>query len=494
MATRDVWMTVALCCFAGSAAGEWPSDPMVNVPLCNAVGYQAGNGLVAVPSIDGGVIAAWQDDRAGDNDIYAQRVHFGGEIQWPVDGVPVCTAAGDQLWLQGISDGVGGAIFVWIDLRDGEGDLFAQRIDAGGSLMWPVGSPSLDGVPVCATNESQSWAQMVSDGDGGAIITWEHGSSPNDLYAQRLNADGEIQWPSGSPSGDGVVVSAVSGIQTHSRIVEDGTGGAILVWTDGRNNSTTSYDIYAQRISGSGTTLWGAGDAPVCVADGAQDNPAIAPDGLGGAFVAWDHNAPGGDVHVWAQYLNDTGATMWPGDGIMFADSSLSSIHTLRGSADGRGGAMFVWEDIRDYAITDRDLYAQHVVAAGAVWPAGGVLISAETGNQKDPAIGSPRDGSVVIAWKDGRVGESTSDIYALEILDGAFPSGPAHGLAVSTADYQQWGAVVGAGGLGDPVLVWADTRNLATGVDVYAQGVFLITIFVDGFESGDTTAWDAQH
>jgi hypothetical protein len=39
--------------------------------------------------------------------------------QWITDGVPVCTAAGDQEVPQITTDGSGGAIFTWSDYRAG---------------------------------------------------------------------------------------------------------------------------------------------------------------------------------------------------------------------------------------------------------------------------------------------------------------------------------------------------------------------------------------
>lgn len=492
MAFRGVWASLSLCLFAWPAAGQWPSDPMVNVALCNADGYQAGNGLIVVPSANGGAIAAWQDDRDADNDIYAQRVNCHGETQWAPDGVPVCTAAGTQSWLQGVSDGAGGAILVWIDLRDGEADIYAQRIDPDGSPMWPVGSPSLDGVPVCTSAEIQTWAQVVSDGAGGAIVTWEHGGAPNDLHAQRINPDGEIQWPAGSPSGEGVVVTDADGVQIWARMVADGVGGAIVVWTDGRNNPTTNYDIYAQRIDGTGITQW-PGDAPISVHDGAQTYPAIAADGLGGAFIAWFDRRPPSYAEVWAQYVDALAAAQWPTNGIVLNDTALDGQHGLRGVGEGQGTATFVWEDLRTYATTGKDLYAQRLSAGGPVWRAGGVAVSAAPADQRDPAIGSPRAGSVVMAWTDYRGGVTSPDVYALEALDGSSFSRPVNGLAVSTADHGQWSPVVGTSGMGDAVLVWADSRNLTTGVDVYAQGVFATVIFADGFESGNWGDWDSS-
>jgi hypothetical protein len=483
MTTRRPWALLTLCLIASPAAGQWPADPMVNVALCNAEGSQADNGLIAVPSINGGTIAAWQDNRDSDYDIYAQRLSSIGETQWPDDGVPVCTAAGMQLALQGVSDGAGGAILVWVDLRDGEADIYAQRIDPDGNLMWPVGSPSVDGVPVCATAEHQTWINVVSDGSGGAIVTWEHGVSPGDIHAQRLDSNGELQWGSDS----GVVVSDAAGVQQWSRIVSDGAGGAILVWTDGRNNPSTSYDIYAQRIDATGGTQW-AGDLPVCTLTQAQTYPAIAADGFGGAFMAWFDNE-----EIWAQHVNSSGVPQWAANGILINDSALDSQHTLRGVGSGVGSAIFVWQDLRNYPTTGRDLYAQSLSTGGPAWTAGGVVISQASGDQRDPAIASPRGGSVVIAWVDGRSGVTTPDIYALEILDGSSFNGPPDGLAVCTAEYGQWKPVVGTSGLGDAVLVWADSRNIATGADIYAQGVFLAVVFADGFESGDASAWSSS-
>jgi len=39
----------------------------------------------------------WKDERNGNIDIYAQRIDASDVPLWAVDGVPVCTAAGDQI-------------------------------------------------------------------------------------------------------------------------------------------------------------------------------------------------------------------------------------------------------------------------------------------------------------------------------------------------------------------------------------------------------------
>jgi len=120
---------------------------------------------------------------------YEQRIDASGSIQWIADGVPVCTAAGSQHYTQIISDGAGGAIITWRDYRGGyESDIYAQRIDASGSVLWTA-----DGVAICTATLSQVLQQMTSDGAGGAIVTWRDYRNYNyDIYAMRVDADGEL--------------------------------------------------------------------------------------------------------------------------------------------------------------------------------------------------------------------------------------------------------------------------------------------------------------
>jgi len=58
----------------------------------------------------GGAIITWSDLRSGtDSDIYAQHVLASGLVDpgWPVDGRAICTAAGDQSSPAIVSDGAG---------------------------------------------------------------------------------------------------------------------------------------------------------------------------------------------------------------------------------------------------------------------------------------------------------------------------------------------------------------------------------------------------
>ena len=53
-----------------------------------------------------------------------------------------------------------------------------------------------DGAAICTTAINQWLPIIISDGAGGAIVTWYAGSSggDDDVYAQRVNASGSVQW------------------------------------------------------------------------------------------------------------------------------------------------------------------------------------------------------------------------------------------------------------------------------------------------------------
>ena len=109
-----------------------------------------------------------------------------------------------------------------------------------------------NGLLVTIRTASQSARQLaippsiVSDGGGGAIITWvDFRSSPEiNIYAQRVNAAGIVQWDT-----DGIAIATAAGFKDLPKIASDGEGGGIITWADGRSGSA---GIYAQQINSNG--------------------------------------------------------------------------------------------------------------------------------------------------------------------------------------------------------------------------------------------------
>ncbi|MFQ5601009.1 MAG: hypothetical protein ACE5G2_10715, partial [Candidatus Krumholzibacteriia bacterium] len=111
---------------------------------------------------------------------------------WSVDGIPIAFyASGQPEYHQITSDGSGGTIIAWQDSRGGEFDIYAQRVDASGTVLWTGG-----GVAICTATGDQTRPRITSDGSGGAIITWQDDRSGgnSDIYAQRVDASGTALW------------------------------------------------------------------------------------------------------------------------------------------------------------------------------------------------------------------------------------------------------------------------------------------------------------
>ncbi len=385
----------------------WKDD---GLDICTASGYQE------FPQITddggGGAIIAWQDLRGSDDDIYVQRVKFDGTIQWALDGVPVCTAAGGQEHVQIVSDEADGAIIVWRDHRGADEEIFAQRISDTGKIYWAT-----DGVSLCTASTFKSSPQVHADGSGGAIVTWhEDRGDPSlyDIYAQRIDASGTLLWGS-----SGTPVCMALSTQRDMRIVSDGAGGAVIAWRDRRRGISLVYDIYAQRINFMGTSQWTSNGVLVCVEDQDKTSLQIASDGAGGAIMTWHETRSGPTAYdVYAQRISNSGIVQWDFDGI-----NVSPVENGQGDpqivSDGSGGAIIAWVDER---IANSQIYAQKINGSGELqWRTGGAPVCLTLVGAENLRITEDGNGGAVAVWADWRTVDGP-DIYAQWVDTGGMP------------------------------------------------------------------------
>ena len=329
-----------------SGTAQWAA---AGLPICTATGYQ----FWPVPVSDGagGAIIAWKDGRGADYDVYAQRVDASGAAQWTVNGVPICTATGNQESIQIVPDGAGGAIIVWADNRGADTDVYAQRINASGTTLWTA-----NGRAICTLSGWQGGPQTARTGAGGAIIVWtDQRAGNNDIYAQRVNGSGSVLW-----TANGIPACADLAYQSTAAVTTDGANGAIIAWEDAR---TGAFTIFTQRISSSGAPMWIVNgiQATPGVGTGAQLLAQLVSDGTGGAIITWHLANYGGNVD--AQRVNSSGALLWGSNGVKICAAPTGN-QLVRIGTDGAGGAIITWQDDR---LVDDDVRAQQVGPNGCV-------------------------------------------------------------------------------------------------------------------------------
>ncbi|MBK7366572.1 MAG: hypothetical protein IPJ04_01365 [Candidatus Eisenbacteria bacterium] len=256
----------------------------------------------------GGALIVWSDLRSGpDPDVYSTRLLASGSLDpaWPSGGRALCTAPGGQGNEHLVPDGTGGAVVAWSDFRSGTGDIYAQRVSGAGVVdpAWP-----LDGRALCTADGDQFGGLLVADGAGGAIVTWEdmRNAVHSDIYAQRVSGAGVVDpaWPA-----QGRALCAAPAAQYAPFPAGDGAGGAFVVWLDLRSGRAQTY-VQHVLASGALDPGWDADGELVALADSGQSQPRIIPDGTGSAIVAWSEYRSGTDYDIYAQRMTPTGGVL----------------------------------------------------------------------------------------------------------------------------------------------------------------------------------------
>ena len=397
---------------SGESHPGWPVDG--KALLTDSTALQGQQFPVIAPDGGGGAIVAWQDGRSIETglDIFAQHILATGAVDpaWPANGLPLCTATGRQDGTAIVADGTGGAIVTWVDARSGVTglDIFAQHVLASGDVdpRWP-----LNGVVLSRAPDAQTRPAIVSDGSGGAIVTWHDfrsSATSVDIYAQHVMAAGAVDpaWPV-----DGRALSIITGPQVNPTIVADGDHGAIVAWEDSRDGVS---DIYAQRVLGSGVIAagWPANGRAVCTAALDQAEPDVTGDGAGGAIIVWHDGRNNRDHDVFAAHVLAAGVIdpAWPANGRAL---SISTAHATNASIveDGAGGAIVAWEE-------DFFVMAQHVQASGQInpsFPTNGRFMRLTLDFERLPDLVSTGTGNAIVAWSNRA--SSDFDIYAMIVV-----------------------------------------------------------------------------
>jgi hypothetical protein len=445
---------------------QWSDDISVNNPICIATERQEDPAICS--DGDDGAIIAWGDRRSDVGNIFAQRIDRHGVVQWALNGIPICTTTQKQSVPRIISDGRGGAIITWSDERTGQysGNIYAQRVAATGAMLWP-----LNGALVKSGLGYSPY--ITTDGAGGAIIAWRDdrtGVDAADIYAQHLDSTGAMLWPA-----SGTAICTQSGQQMPVGIVSDDSGGAIIVWSHTRADG--SPDIFARRVTAAGQAVWPASGVTIAALASWENYSRSMTDGNGGVVIAWkDNRSNDGYDRIYAQRVNRSGATQWTSNGKLLTAPSQFIMGNLEISPDFSGGGFLTYQSGAGY---DSHLRMQRFNGAGTVlWDSNGVLYCGSVHDRHSQKVVPDGRGGVIATWTDGRVYDSLLfasrfNIYA-EQLDSSGVVGWTHdGIALSDVQNNQMAPVLAPNSSGGAIIAWIDNRASASRLsDIYAMRV----------------------
>ena len=409
----------------------------------------------ACPDGEGGAILVWRDYRLGNFDIFAQRIDAAGNPLWTADGVPVCTQSGSQPDHVIVPDGAGGVIVVWTDYRSGINyDLYGQRLDSDGNPLWTI-----DGTPIVTQGSSQMFPLIATDGEGGAIISWlDYRGLFSEIYTQRINNNGAPVW-----TADGLNVTTYSSDKTSHAMTDDGMGGVFIVWSDSRDGN---WDIYGMRIY-NGSRMWASGGFGICTYANTQFEPDVINDGYGGMITAWYDYRTGSDYDIWAQRITYFGLTLWSGGGnpVCVESGWQESPRLIQA---GEAGAIIAWDDSR---LSTDEIYAQRIDYLGDIqWNSSAVRVCNESSDKSYWNIIADGEGGAILSWTDYRY-SAGNDIYAQRLNASGTLLWDGRGEKVSGTIYDQSQPAMTGDGSGGAIIAWQDGRR-NIGYDIFAQRI----------------------
>ncbi|MBM4361989.1 MAG: hypothetical protein FJ104_04865 [Deltaproteobacteria bacterium] len=453
---------------------------------------------------------AWANTVGSARDIYAARVTSGGavldshaESAVTVGGAAVTTAAGLQNE-PSIACQTGGCFVAWQDSASG-------AMDARGKVLAPDFTALSGELTLSAAADVQAWPEVAVAEGGAFYVAWEDArngappyvyGSPVTLAGSVVDAGGRfltlgtprqrgpaaafvtgqsyrVAWADSRAPGDDILTKSVTkagavvgaSLRTLGGAAgrQDQPAGAafgstyLFAWADQRAGG--ARDLYAGRMDLSGNPLDGSG---LLISAGANEQiePAVASSGTR-ALVVWQDRRSG-TSDIYGAILDDTLAVVAPE--FVIANAALNQQVPAVGHDDVSGLFVVAWRDGR-VSDASSDIYAARVDTSGTVLDPGGIAVGAATGVQTDPAVDA-RGGRALVAWEDSRSGNADIRVALLAPSGGSLSTVLADTALASRTTEETDPAVAH---IGDSfVVTWTDARSSVTnGTDVYARQVF---------------------
>uniref|UniRef100_A0A7C4XV28 T9SS type A sorting domain-containing protein n=1 Tax=candidate division WOR-3 bacterium TaxID=2052148 RepID=A0A7C4XV28_UNCW3 len=388
-------------------------------------------------------LVVWQDERGalGRADIYGARVSSEGVVLDP-NGIAVSTASEYQLVPAIGSDGTN-SLAVWHDYRSNSNyDIYGARINQSGITLDPNG--------ICFSTEAYSqYSPKVAFDTLNYLVVWQDYRSGVgfDIYGARIAQSGIVLDP------NCIGISTPSGNQFSPSVAFDGTN-YLVVWHDERV-ATWDRNIYGARVGQAGIVLDTAG-IPISTASGwlnHQEYPSVAFDGTN-YLVVWQdfRNDPGNHPDIYATRVSTSGSVLDP-TGI--AISTAGGDQKFPSVAFDGTNYLVVWQDFRSG--WDWDIYGARISPSGIVLDPNGIAICSLANSDKESPSVAFNGTNYLVVWQDSRSG-SSYDIYGARVNQSGVVLDP-NGIAISTAPDNQGSPSVAFDGT-DYLVVWQDSRS----------------------------------
>ncbi len=428
---------------------------------------------------NGNFIIVWGDKRYDDWNVYAQMYMSDGTTignNFMVnDDIPDSKQIGPTV----SADLAGNFVVCWVDDRNEEYDIYAQRFTADAT---PVGENFQINSDTSDFYHNHSSVSMEENGN--FFIAWEDRrfGYNGDIFAQYYSFDG-------TATGDNFQVNdnINDANQTSPGITKSYDDNFIITWVE---NRSYSCDFYAQIFSGDGTPL---GD-DILVNDENQNyssygGPSVSADASGNFVVAWDDYRYEYWGEIYAQRFASDGTSLDSNFKVNF--DGYNVVYGSKVACQKNGDFIVVWGDAEDGSKYPKmassihetkdlsgkfesdnknsqpDVWVQRYLNDGT--PMGNNLKVNDDENdseQTNPAIAIDSAGNYIIAWNDNRNGNW--DIFVQRYLsDGTAVDSNIKIIESLNLTYPTWPSM-SSDNEGNFIITWVDNPNES--YDIWGQ------------------------
>jgi hypothetical protein len=338
--------------------------------------------------------------------------------QWPPypdSNLVICDRSGEQTIPKIAASSDGGCYVSWYDHSSGNYDVYMQRLDGNGNIQWAEGGLLI------SNNPQDTWLtdyDLVVDQNDYAIVVFNdiRAGGDWDIYAYRISPTGFFAW-----GDNGLTLSDNVNLEAAPVVTITSSGNIAFAWMD-------EVSIFVRKVDITGADLWSPPTRNLTSTYGLFSPRIVAAENDGVIVSYMQISGPNywDPKHLYARKFDVDGADLWGSSGV--------AINTVGGIAlwmdhnlipDGAGGAYETWYDDRDMSL---NAYVQHILSNGNIaWEVNGVQLSLNAMElQMNPALVSyPASGEIIAFYLATDLDQNQNGV---------------HGQKLDSLGTRQWG------------------------------------------------------
>ena len=188
-----------------------------------------------------------------------------------------------------------GVVSIWADTKTSVWNIYIQKADAAGNMLWNNGEPLLLDEKI---NTFWGAKRIVATSDNCVILIWVIWTGINNysrMYAQKISSAGEILW---SQNNELLVDNTFI---CYPYLIANDVGGAYIFYLDGENGGIMGINLDADA-----NDLWSANPDPLFTDVSLRD---IVPDNYGGSIINYVELS--GDENLMAARIDFDREILW---------------------------------------------------------------------------------------------------------------------------------------------------------------------------------------